>query len=309
MAPEPGSFPHRIAKGAPVRAVVVGAQVAHVLDSVREATERGWIEPVLVGPDAAIRAVADNLGWTLTDVEIHPADGETAIAERAIPLVADPACGMIVKGHIPTSTMFRALFRCEANYRAGGRLVHVFHLAIPGREQALAISDGAINIAPDLETKQDILRALIDLLRATGVARPRIAILAASEKIDPRVPATVDAARLCEWSQEKGLESEVYGPVAFDVAMSPEAAALKDIDHPVAGRADALLVPNIETGNSLTKALVWFASACAAGVVLGGRVPATLPSRSDGPAARLAAMALARIVGQKGPEATVRPGA
>ena len=293
----PESLRGRAAGGAPTRAVVAGAHLPHVLDGVRRAVREGWIDPVFIGPRAGLDAAADEIGWRLDRFETHHADGERAIVERTVAVAAEDACGMVIKGHVHTSALLGGLLRREARMRTGRPLVHVFYLTHPESERALAISDGALIPAPDLTTKKAIVRVLADLFAALGAPRPRIALIAATEEELPHMPATVDAARVTTWARETGVEAEVYGPCALDVAIAPEAARIKGVGGPVAGAADALVAPNIEVGNSLTKTLVWCRSACAAGVVLGGRIPITVPSRSDSPEARLAAVALARIAG------------
>ena len=173
---------------------------------------------------------------------------------------------------------------------------HVFHMSVPDHDRALLITDGALNVAPDLRTRQSILTNLVGLCHAIGLDRPKIALLSATEGPMPSMPTSLDAAELSEWAQTQNFQADIDGPFAFDNAVSPAAVALKGMtDRPVAGNADALLVPAIETGNALFKMMVYFMGACAAGVVVGGRVPIIITSRADPPEARLASTALAAL--------------
>ena len=305
LSPHPIEFPEwlgDLAKPGPAtRALVAGGQAAHVLEGVRQATDAGWLEPILVGPRPRMRAVAEEINWDIGAIELVEAEGEPEIASATASLAADPTLGMILKGHIHTNVLLGALLRKEAGIRTGGRLLHVWLLTHPDFERPLAISDGALNVVPDLETGKSILHSLIGMFGAIGRPRPRIALLAASEEVLEAMPATVTARMIVDWSGAAGVNAEVFGPVAMDVAIAPEAAQIKGVSHP-AGHADALVVPSIEVGNVLAKALIWFRSACAAGVVLGGRIPITITSRSDAPAARLASVALARVLARAGQE-------
>ncbi len=302
LSPHPIEFPEWLgdlaACGAPVRALVAGGHSRQVLEGVRLAADAGWLEPVLVGPPTETRVVAEAIDWNIDDIERFDAEGEGAIADATARLAADSACGMVVKGHIHTNVLLSGLLRREAGIRIGRPLMHAWLLTHPEFDRPVAISDGAFNVAPDFETCKAIVLSLADMFVALGRPRPRIALLAASEEVLDAMPATVEAARVTAWAREVGLNADVFGPVAMDVAISPEAAQMKGIPEP-AGHADGIVVPFIEVGNALVKALIWFRSVCAAGVVLGGRIPITIPSRSDAPEARLAAVALARVLAAK----------
>ncbi len=303
LSTRPIEFPkwlgERAAGGPPTRALIAGAHVAHALEGVRLATEAGWLEPVLVGPGAGILAAADEIGWDVSGVERTEADGEEAVGETVASLAGDASVGMVVKGHIHTNVLLGALLRAKPGIRTGGRLLHVWLLTHPEFDRPLAISDGALNLRLDVEIGKSILEALVDVFAAVGRPRPRVALLAASEEVLPGMPATVLARKLVEWSRSAGIDADAFGPVAMDGAISPEAARIKSLPDP-AGLADALVVPTVEVGNVLAKTLIWFRSVCAAGVVLGGRIPVTITSRSDAPAARLASVALARILAERG---------
>ncbi len=309
--PGPAGFPDRLRAladgGLPTRAVVVGAHAGHVLEGVRQAADLGWIDPVLLGPEEGLRQAADEIGWDIGGLDHVYAEGPAAIAETAVPHAADPSTGMVIKGLTHTSTLFRALLAREARLRAERHLVHVFHLSFPEGRRDLSISDGGLVVAPDESARRAILETLVELHHALGTERPRVAVLAATEKVYDHMPATTQAAALAQWAEDTGLEADVSGPLAFDLAVSEEAARIKGASGPVAGRADAIVVPNIETGNAIAKALIWYGGACAAGLVLGGRIPVTVPSRSDSAAARLASVAVARIFDRAQPGLEIPP--
>jgi len=275
--------------------VVIGADTEVALASVRTAAEAGLIEPILIGNRSLIQAGAEAMGWDIGGLKLISAQGDAQIADAAAALVADPAIRIAMKGHVHTDAMMAALLRKETGLRIGRRLSHIFHMSVPDA-RPLLITDAALNVAPDAKTRQAIVENLIGLCKALELERPRIAVLSATEEKLAQMPSSLDAAELAEWARTQNWPAEIAGPLAFDNAVSPAAAAIKGLqDHPVAGRADALVVPTIEVGNALFKMMVYFMGACAAGVVVGGRIPIVLTSRADPPAARLASTALAVI--------------
>ena len=278
----------------PARTLVVGADTGAALESAKMAAEAGLIAPVLIGDAGRMAEAAEAIGWDLAAFECLHASGEAALADAAAVAVADPRVQVVMKGQIHTDALMGAMLRREAGVRTGGRMSHVFHMTVPGSDTPLLITDGALNVAPNEKTRQAILANLVGLCHAIGIARPKIAILSATESPMDSMPTSIEAAALRDWAAGQNFEAEIDGPFAFDNAVSPEAVAIKGMTgRPVAGHADALLVPNIETGNALFKMMVYFQSACAAGVVVGGRVPIIITSRADPPAARLASAALA----------------
>lgn len=285
------------AKGAPAaRTLVVGAHTEVALQSAKAAVDAGLITPVLIGPQSEIQAAAAHLSWSLHGIDIIDAAGEDGLADAAARAVADPDIKIVMKGQIHTDALMAAMLRKEANVRTGGRMSHVFHMTVPGDDKALLISDGALNVAPNEKTRQAILTNLVSLCAKIGLDRPKIALLSATEAPMPSMPTSQDAADLSDWAAHQGFAAEIDGPFALDNAISPQACKIKGMTgRSVAGQADAVLVPNIETGNGLFKALVYFRSACAAGVVVGGRVPIIITSRADPPEARLASAALALL--------------
>ena len=281
----------------PVAIAVAGADGELALASVRLAHEAGLIIPTLVGGEARIRALADNMQWDIGDFRILPADNEHQCAAIAVALASRGEVATLMKGQVHTDTLMRAVLDRETGLRTGRRLSHLFHMTIPAREGSLLITDAAVNVAPNITTKLDIIRNAVDVLHALDVARPKVAVLSATEQVTPAMPSSLEAAEITERAAAGEIvDADVYGPLAMDIALSPAAAAVKDIAHPVAGHADIVLVPNIETGNAVYKALVYLMSACPAGLVMGARAPIILTSRADPPEARLASVALATIV-------------
>lgn len=278
------------------RTLVVGADAEVALASAKAATEAGLIEPVLIGDPAGLDAAATAIGWDIAPYQRIAASGDAGLGDAAAIAVADPSVRIVMKGQIHTDALMGAMLRKEAGVRTGQRMSHVFHMTVPGSDRALLITDGALNVAPNEKTRQAILTNLVALCQAIGIARPKIAILSATEEPMESMPTSLDAAALRDWAAGEGFDADVDGPFAFDNAVSPAAVALKGMTgRPVAGAADALLVPNIETGNALFKMMVYFMGACAAGVVVGGRVPIIITSRADPAEARLASAALATL--------------
>lgn len=257
------------------------------------AARRGLIVPWLIGPEARIRAVAAGLGLDLTGVRIEAVEHSHAAAARAAELAAAGTVEMLIKGSLHTDELMHAVIATPA-LRTKRRISHVFRFDVPAYPKPLLITDAAINIAPTLEEKADIVSNAIDLARVLGVARPKVAILAAVETVSTKMASTLDAAALCKMADRGQITGGLLdGPLAFDNAISAEAARIKGIRSEVAGDADILLVPDLEAGNLLAKQLDYLAGAAGCGIVLGVRVPIALTSRADGEASRLASAALA----------------
>ena len=280
----------------PTPTAVAGADSRVALESARRATEADLITPCLVGDKAAIAARAKEIGWDIAGLRIEPASDETDAASRAVALARSGETAAIMKGHVHTDTLMRAVVNRDTGLRTDRRISHVFHMSLPGRQGSLSITDAAVNVAPDTAAKLDLLRNALDLLHALGNRAPKVAVLSATEVPSQAMPSSAQAREVTERARDEIAGVVIDGPLALDVAVSPEAVAIKGVDSPVAGEADLLLVPNIETGNALFKAMVCYMSATAAGLVLGARVPIVLTSRADPPEARLAATALAAIV-------------
>lgn len=292
----PPALLERAAGRAPARTAVVSAGSALPMESAKLAAEHNLIEPVLVGETAAIRAEAERLGWDIGDLRIVEATGEQACATAGAALAGAGEVDVLMKGQLHTDTFMSAILKKEAGLRTGRRFTHVFHITVPGSDKVLFVSDGAINIAPDVKTKVEITRNAVDVARGLGVARPKVALLSATEEVNPAMPSSVEAAEVVRLVSELEPDLDIGGPFAMDNAVSPDAARTKKIDHPVAGHADVLIVPEVVSGNILFKTLVYFLGACAAGLVVGAKVPIVLTSRADPPEARLASAAAAAIL-------------
>ena len=262
-----------------------------------EASEAGYIEPVLVGPADRMATLMAQEGIRAGSMEIvDTPDDELAAARAAAALARDGAVRMLMKGSLHTDHFMSAVVTRESGLRTGRRISHAFVMAVAAYPKLLILTDAAVNIAPTLQEKADIAQNAIDLARALGVERPKVAVLCATESVNPAMPATLDAAALSKMADRQQIRGgDIDGPLAFDNAISREAADQKGIVSRVAGDADILLVPDIEAGNMLYKELTWLAGAGAAGLVLGTRVPVLLTSRSDSMEARVNSCAVAAL--------------
>lgn len=259
-----------------------------------EARDAGLIDPVLVGPESVMRGLAEQSGLDLAGCRLVDVLEPTAAAQRAAELVAAHEIELLMKGSLHTDELMSVVVSRAAGLRTSRRLSHVFVMDLPSHDRPLLVTDAAINIAPSLPIKADIVRNAIDIAHAIGIAMPKIALLSAVETVNPAIPSTQDAAALTEMAARGDIEGGVlHGPLAFDNAISLDAARIKGIESPVAGDVDVLVVPGLESGNILYKALVYLAGALAAGVVAGATVPIILTSRADSPASRTASAAVA----------------
>ena len=262
-----------------------------------QAAEHKLIKPILVGPEAKIRATAEQAKVDITPFRIIAADHSHHAAVLAVQLVRSGEAANLMKGSLHTDELLRAVLSPEAGLRTERRLSHCFLLAVPTYERAIILTDAAINISPDLRAKRDICQNAIDLARALGRDEPKVAILAAVETVNPDMPATLDAGVLCKMADRGQIKGGILdGPLAFDNAVDEEAARTKGIVSPVAGRADILVAPNLEAGNMLAKQLTFMADAEAAGIIVGARVPIVLTSRADSVRTRLASCALSVLM-------------
>jgi len=262
-----------------------------------DAAKLGLIAPILVGPQARIRAVAQKHGLDLAGIEIVDAEHSEQSAAKAVALVREGRAEALMKGSLHTDELMGAVVRRETGLRTARRISHCFVMDVPGHDDALIITDAAVNIAPDFVSKVDIVQNAIDLAHALGMEKPRVAILSAMETVNPAVPSTLEAAALCKMADRGQITGGILdGPLALDNAIDLQAARIKKIDSPVAGRANILVVPDLEAGNMLAKSLTFLAGADAAGIVLGARVPVILTSRADSVTTRLASCAVAVLV-------------
>ena len=273
--------------------------VAHPCDDVSlrgvvEAKRLRLIDPILVGPVERIRGVASQAGLDISGLEIVPSAHSHDSAAKAVELVTAGKVEALMKGSLHTDELMGAVVSRESGIRTARRISHCFVMDVPSHPDPLIVTDAAVNIAPDLDAKVDIVQNAIDLAHALGEAQPRVAILSAMETVTAKVPSTIEAAALCKMAERGQITGALLdGPLALDNAISPEAAAVKKIASPVAGRANVLVVPDLEAGNMLAKSLSFLASADAAGIVLGARVPIILTSRADSLISRLASCAVA----------------
>lgn len=280
----------------PLRTAVVHPCSTETLRSAMELKEFGLLDPVLVGPMHKIKAIADGAELSLADVDIDTVDHSHAAADRAVALASSGAVAALMKGSLHTDELLSAVMS-SARLRTERRMSHVYVMDIPAYERLLVITDAAVNIQPTLDQKRDICQNAVDCLHHLGIERPRVAVLAAVETVNSKMPSTLDAAALTVMAARGQIKGAVVdGPLAFDNAISIEAANAKCIHSPVAGEADILLVPDLEAGNLLAKQLIYFADADAAGLVLGARVPIILTSRADSAKVRMASAALARLM-------------
>ncbi len=276
--------------------------VAHPCDAVSlesavEAARLGLLKPILVGPAKRLHGVATAAGLDIGAFEIVDSLHSHDSAAKAVELVRAGRAEALMKGSLHTDELMSAVVARDTGIRTARRISHCFVMDVPAHPDALIISDAAVNIAPTLQDKVDIVQNAIDLARAMGVDEVRVAILSATESVNPAVPSTVEAAALCKMADRGQITGAVLdGPLALDNAISPEAAAIKHIVSPVAGRANVLIVPDLEAGNMLAKSLTFLAGADAAGIVLGARVPIILTSRADSLLTRLASCAVAVLV-------------
>jgi phosphate acetyltransferase len=280
----------------------MGTAVAHPCDAVSlesasEAARIGLLKPILVGPVARLRDVAQRASIDIGAFELVDSLHSHDSAAKAVELVRAGKAEALMKGSLHTDELMAAVVARDSGIRTARRISHCFVMDVPTHNQALIISDAAVNIAPTLEVKVDIVQNAIDLAKALGIDVPRVAILSAMETVNPKVPSTIEAAALCKMADRGQIKGGLLdGPLALDNAISAEAAAIKQIVSPVAGRANILIVPDLEAGNMLAKSLSFLASADAAGIVLGARVPIILTSRADSLSTRLASCAVASLV-------------
>ena len=276
--------------------------VAHPCDesSLRgalEAAEAGIITPILVGPEARIRATARSLDLNVDGLKLIDVSHSQAAAEKAVEIVRTGSAELLMKGSLHSDELLAAVTKRDTGLRTGRRISHVFVMDVPTHPQTLFITDAAVNIAPDLKAKRDIVQNAIDLYSGLGLGTPKVAILSAVETVNPDIPSTIDAAALCKMADRGQITGGMLdGPLAFDNAISSEAARIKGIASSVAGQAQILVVPDLEAGNMLAKNLSFLSQADAAGIVLGARVPIILTSRADNLRTRMASCAVAMLL-------------
>ena len=278
-----------------VKVAVVNAGKPLPMLSVQDAVNENLIEPIFIGNKKEILNCAEDLQWDISQYEIIDEPVENNTAKIAAKLASEDKIKIIVKGHIHTDVLMKEVLKREYDLLGKTRLSHIWHMTIEKDDKPLIITDGALNVLPNIKTKMHILRNVINFSNRIGILRPKIAVLSATEEVLDSVPSSLDAAELTRLAKEDNLDADVFGPLAFDNSISKKSAGIKGIKNIVAGEADVLLVPSVETGNALVKMMIYFMGACAAGVVVGGKVPVVITSRSDEAQARLASIAAAVV--------------
>jgi phosphate acetyltransferase/phosphate butyryltransferase len=278
----------------PIRTAVVHPVDHNSLTGAIEAAEQGLIDPLLVGPAHKIQAAAEQEGIDISQYEIVTTEHSHMAAERACELVRLTQAEALMKGSLGTAELLGAVVHKTRGIRTERRLSHVFVFDVPNYHKPLVITDAAINVEPDLMTKRDIVQNAIEFCRSLGNPEPKVAVLAAVEKVKPNMQSTLDAAALCKMADRGQIKGGIIdGPLAFDNAISQQAAIDKHINSPVSGEADILLAPDLESANMIAKQLIYLANAKSAGIAVGARVPIILTSRAEGALGRLASCALA----------------
>ena len=278
-----------------VRAAIVNAGKPLPMLSVQDAVNENLIEPIFIGDKKDILKCAENLKWDISDYEIINEPVENNTAPIAAKLASEKKVRIIVKGHIHTDILMKEVLKREHGLLGKTRLSHIWHMTIDKEIKPLIITDGALNVLPNIKTKMHILKNVINFSNRIGIDKPKVAVLSATEEVLDSVPSSKEAAEITKLAKANNLNADVFGPLAFDNSISKKSASIKGINNIVAGEADVLLVPSVETGNALVKMLIYFCGACAAGVVIGGKVPVVITSRSDEAPARLASIAAAVV--------------
>ena len=292
----PGLLTRALASGPPPRVALVNAGYVTPLAGLREATEAGLAEPILIGMPAKITAAAAEIGWDIRPFRIIDAPYDQA-APAAAELAVKGEADSIMKGQVHTSTFLKGLLPGAAGLRGKGDIcAHMFHITMPGSDRPLILTDAALNSAPDVPTRQAALAHAVRLAQTLGIGRPKAGLLAASEDVTPGIPSTGECAVIAAWAATALPQAIVQGPMALDLIFSRAAADIKGFASKVSGDADIMLVPEITTGNAIFKLMSLGMAACAGGIVMGARVPLLLTSRSQGAADRLASAALGAIV-------------
>ena len=278
-----------------VKAVIVNAGKLLVMQATMQAVNVGLIEPIFIGEKLVIEKLAKDLKWDISSYEIINETDENSTAPIAARMASENKVKIIVKGHIHTDILMKAVLKRNLNLIGKKRLSHIWHMTLERNDKPFIITDGALNVLPKLETKMHILKNSVDFANRIGIDRPKVSILSATEEVLESMPSSIEAYELTKKAKEEHIVADVFGPMAFDNSVSEKAAKIKGIKNSVAGYADILLVPNVEAGNALVKMMIYFMGACAAGVVIGGKIPVVITSRADSAPARLASIAAAIV--------------
>ena len=278
-----------------ISAGIVNAGKSITMMSVMDAVNENLITPTFIGNKEEIEKCALELNFDISEFEILDEKNENKTAVIAAELASKEKIKIIVKGHIHTDVLMKEVIKKKYNLIGKTRLSHIWHMTLDKEDKPLIITDGALNVSPNVKTKMHILKNVINFCNRIGNKRPKVSILSATEEVLDSVQSSLDAKEITELAKKENLKADVFGPLAFDNSISKKSAEIKAIKNVVAGNSDVLLVPNVETGNALVKIMVYFMGACAAGVVVGGKVPVVITSRSDVATARLASIAAAVV--------------
>ena len=278
-----------------VTAGIVNAGKPLPMHSAMEAVKENLITPTFIGDKNEIQKCAEQLKWDISKYEVIDEPVENNTAPIAAKLASEGKIKIIVKGHIHTDVLMKETLKREHNLLGKKRLSHIWHMTVDKMDSPLIITDGALNVLPSIKTKMHILKNVVDFANRIGIKRPKVSVLSATEEILESVPSSIDANEITKLAKKENINADVFGPLAFDNSISKKSATIKGIKNAVAGKADILLVPSVETGNALVKMMIYFMGACAAGVVIGGKVPVVITSRSDEAQARLASIAAAVV--------------
>ncbi len=277
------------------KAAIVNAGKRLPMLSIMDSVKEKLIIPVLIGDEIEIKKNAEELKFDISEYEVINEPVENNTAKIAAKLAGDGQVKIIVKGHIHTDILMKEVLLRKYNLIGKKRLSHVWHMTLDKEDKPLIITDGALNVNPNVKTKMHILNNVVDFCHRINIAKPKVSILSATEEVLDSMQSSIDAKEICELAEKENLNADIFGPLAFDNSVSKKSAEIKGIQNIVAGDADVLLVPNVETGNALVKMMIYFMGACAAGVVIGGKVPVVITSRSDDATARLASIAAAVV--------------
>ena len=253
------------------------------------------VNPVFIGNESKIKKHAEKLKWNISKYKIIDEKNENGTAPIAAKLASEGKVKIIVKGHIHTDVIMKAVLKRDLNLIEKKRLSHIWHMTLDADDKPFIITDGVVNVLPKLEVKMHILRNVVDFANKIGISKPKVSVLSATEELLESVPSSIEADLITKRAKEENINADVFGPLAFDNSVSKKSASIKKIKNEVAGNADILLVPNVEAGNALVKMMIYFMGACAAGVVLGIKTPVVITSRSDEAEARLASIAAAVV--------------
>ena len=278
-----------------ISAGIVNAGKSITMMSVMDAVNENLITPTFIGNKEEIEKCALELNFDISEFEILDEKNENKTAVIAAELASKEKIKIIVKGHIHTDVLMKEVIKKKYNLISKTRLSHIWHMTLDKEDKPLIITDGALNVSPNVKTKMHILKNVINFCNRIGNERPKVSNLSATEEVLDSVQSSLDAKEITELAKKENLKADVFGPLAFDNSISKKSAEIKAIKNVVAGNSDVLLVPNVETGNALVKIMVYFMGACAAGVVVGGKVPVVITSRSDVATARLASIAAAVV--------------